>query len=496
MNIPRLVISGLSGGSGKTLLSLGLTRAYARSGLAVQPCKKGPDYIDAAWLALSAGRPAANLDPYFLPPEGLRAQFVHACRSFGTAPDVPDRLSADLAIIEGNRGLYDGRDVAGSCSTAQVAQALTAPVVLALNCAKMTRTAAALVAGVAAFEPGMRLAGVVINNTGSARHASQVRQAIEAHTDIPVFGALPRLRDNPLPERHMGLTLRRAAPEQDAMLNRLADYVAAHVDLDALLSLARTAPELPDAQDATSPETPESIRLVDPKNVGTATLRPRIGFVRDDALWFYYEENLEALRREGVELMELSLLDPAPWPALDGLYLGGGFPELFADVIAASPHLADIRALSVAGRPVYAECGGFMVLCEALHLPDGSDQGIPMAGLLPARTRFFPRPQGLGYVEATTLESNPFHPVGSVWRGHEFHYSRCEAPDPTRPPRFVLSLAPGTGMGTGPHGARDGLCVRNTFAAYTHLFAPAVPHWAKNFARAARLAPVTAKDGR
>lgn len=485
MNIPRLVISGLSGGSGKTLLSLGLTRAYVRRGLTVQPCKKGPDYIDAAWLALAAGRPATNLDPYFLPSEGLRAQLIHACRSFGTAPGVSERHSAGLAVIEGNRGLYDGRDVAGSCSTAQVAQALTAPVVLALNCAKMTRTAAALVAGVAAFEPGLRLAGVVINNTGSARHASQVRLAIETHTDIPVFGALPRLRDNPLPERHMGLTLRRAAPEQDAMLNRLADYVAAHVDLEALLTLARTAPALPD-EGAPGLDEPESIPQTPPEKAGTTTPRPHIGFVRDDALWFYYEENLEALRREGVELVELSLLDPAPWPALDGLYLGGGFPELFADAIAASPHLADIRALSMAGRPVYAECGGFMVLCEALRLPDGPEHGIPMAGLLPARTRFFPRPQGLGYVEATTLESNPFHPVGSVWRGHEFHYSRCEALDPTRPPRFALSLAPGTGMGTGPHGGRDGLCVRNTFAAYTHLFAPAVPHWAKNFAAAAQ----------
>lgn len=474
MHIPRLVISGLSGSSGKTLLSLGLIRAWTRRGLVVQPGKKGPDYIDAAWLALAAGRPAANLDPYFLPPDALRAQFAHACRR---------ATPSELAVIEGNRGLYDGRDVTGSCSTARVALALAAPVLLALNCAKMTRTAAALVAGVAAFEPGLRLAGVVINNVGSSRHAAQVRQAIERYTDIPVYGELPRLRDNLLPERHMGLALRRAAPEQDEVLERLADFVEAHADGEGLLSLARSAPAL-------ALSTPPAARGpgAAPLNAKAPPRRPRIGFVRDDALWFYYEENLEALVEAGADLVELSVLDPAPWPGLDGLYLGGGFPELFADRIAASPHLAEIRALSAAGCPVYAECGGFMILCRALHMPDADSRA--MSGLLPACTRFFPRPQGLGYVEATTLEPNPFHPVRSVWRGHEFHYSRCEMP-PGADARFVLRLNPGVGMGRAPAASgngpgRDGLSARNTFAAYTHLFAPAVPHWAENFVKTAR----------
>ncbi len=471
MHIPRLLISGLSGGSGKTLLSLGLTRAWTRRNLTVQPGKKGPDYIDAAWLALAARRPVANLDPYFLPPEAMRSQFMRACRR-GTP--------SDLALIEGNRGLYDGRDITGSCSTARVALALTSPVLLTLNCAKMTRTAAALVAGVSAFEPDLNVAGVVINNVGSSRHAAQVRQAIETYTDVPVYGELPRLRDNPLPERHMGLTLRGAALEQEEVLENLADYTEEHVNLDALLTLARSAPELPAA--APGP-------LVAEPADGTA--RPRIGFVRDDALWFYYEENFEALVEAGAELAELSILDPAPWPDLDGLYLGGGFPELFAEAIAASSHLADIRALSEAGCPVYAECGGFMILCRALVSDESGE--VPMTGLLPVRTRFFPRPQGLGYVEAVTTESNPFHPLGSVWRGHEFHYSRCEMPSDSTP-NFALRLNPGVGMGRVPAVSggrtegRDGLYVRNTFAAYTHLFAPAVPHWAPNFGAAARAA--------
>lgn len=478
MNIPRLIISGLSGGSGKTLLSLGLTRAWTRRGLAVQPCKKGPDYIDAAWLALAARRAAANLDPWFLPPEALRTQFARACRR---------KAPAELALIEGNRGLYDGRDVTGSCSTAQVALTLSAPVLLALNCTKMTRTAAALVTGITAFEPGLRVAGVVLNNVGSSRHASQVRQAIETYTDTRVYGELPRLPDNPLPERHMGLILRRAAPEQEKVLERLADYTEEHVDVSALLALARDVPPLPDTGPDTGTETHADRTEADGP-------RPRIGFVRDDALWFYYEENLEALTDAGADLVELSILDPAPWPSLDGpegldgLYLGGGFPELYARDIASSPHLADIRALSEAGRPVYAECGGFMILCQALCSDTGE---VPMADLLPARTRFFPRPQGLGYVEAVTVGQNPFHPPGSVWRGHEFHYSRCEMLSGA-PGGFVLRLNCGTGMGHLPEDPKarsyDGLCVRNTFAAYTHVFAPAAPHWAASFAAAARTA--------
>ena len=471
MKIPRLVISGLSGGSGKTLLSLGLTRAFIQQGLCVQPCKKGPDYIDAAWLGLAARRSASNLDPYFLTTDKLRSQLGYACTR---GP------RADLALIEGNRGLYDGRDLQGSCSTAQVAMALQAPVVLTLNCAKMTRTAAALVAGVIAFEPKLHLAGIVLNNTGSPRHAAQVRNAIEHYTGLPVLGSLPRMSQNPLPERHMGLTLHQSAEEQDQVLDYLASYVAAHTDLKALLSLAHQVPPLQTL--------PPLLAHAEAHENAEDGPRPRIGFVRDDALWFYYEENLEALQAEGAELIELSLLEPSPWPSLDGLYLGGGFPELFASTLTASPHLLTIRSMSEAGIPIYAECGGFMILSQAMTLQDATP--CPMAGLFPVSTSFFSRPQGLGYVEATTLLPNPFHPMGSVWRGHEFHYSRCEVP-PGCFPAFCLRLHPGTGMGKrNSERGQDGLCVRNTFAAYTHLFAPAVPHWAPNFVAAARTAAI------
>lgn len=577
---PRIVVSGLSGGGGKTLVSLGLTRALTLRGLRVKPCKKGPDYIDAAWLGLASGLTPTNLDPYFLSDVRLRALFRDAFRD------------ADLAVIEGNRGLYDGRDLEGSCSTATLARALDAPIILTLSVTKMTRTAAALVAGLAAFEP-IRLEGVVLNRVASVRHAELIRRSIETYTGIPVLGEIPRLPKNPIPERHMGLVSMHGeapdAPGRETLLKALDDLAAlmeSHMDVDAALELARSAPDLRDVETfwedtgegnlseerLSLPRTPtlpktftngdakadggkEGRRSVEhgaqdgdmetpwkavpvacrkaetpdvaagrsePVEKGTeepsappagkrgtacavyAASRPSvtIGFVRDAALWFYYEENLEALRRAGADLMELSLFDPDPWPAcafgttgpgLHGLYLGGGFPEMVPERLAASPHLAAIRACSEAGMPIYAECGGFMVLCRELRI-DGRD--YPMSGIFPTRAEFCPRPQGLGYVEATVEAENPFHPVGAVLRGHEFHYSRCVALGALTP---TLRLSPGVGMSGPGHRAkglaaqgpdhlksRDGLLVRNTFAAYTHLFAPAVPHWAPCFVMACR----------
>ena len=239
---PRLVVSGLSGGGGKTLVSLGLTRALTLRGLRVKPCKKGPDYIDAAWLGLASGLAPTNLDPYFLSDARLRALFCDTFRD------------ADLAVIEGNRGLYDGRDLEGSCSTATLARALDAPIILTLSVTKMTRTAAALVAGLAAFEP-VRLAGVVLNRVASVRHAALIRRSIETYTGIPVLGEIPRLPDNPIPERHMGLVSMHDespdAPGRDMLLKALDDLAAlveSHLDVDAALGLARSAPELRDVE--------------------------------------------------------------------------------------------------------------------------------------------------------------------------------------------------------------------------------------------------------
>ena len=491
---PRLIISGLRGGSGKTLIALGLARALAQDGLRLKPFKKGPDYIDAAWLGLAARRPASNLDLFFLPPPRLRAFFSEAFAGDG----------ADFALIEGNRGLFDGRDARGSCSTAELARVLRCPLVLVLDCTKMTRTAAALVQGVAAFERDLPLAGVILNRIGSDRHGAQVRRALE-QCFVPVLGALPRLRENPLPERHMGLILHAdesaRAEEAEKTLDILAARVREYLDLERILRLARQAPALPVAdirkagperlcsgaaskrgefsardESGLAPDTPVSEKVGWRQAVRIQPALPRIGYVRDAALWFYYEENLDALRRAGAELVRLSLAQGRNWPELDGMYLGGGFPEECAGDFA--PAFEQLRGYAEKSLPVYAECGGFLLLTQSLER-----EGVcrPMAGVFPVRARFYERPQGLGYVEAEVTRANPFHPVGTVLRGHEFHYTRCEFLPGARP-EATLRLRCGKGMGEGV----DGFLHKSVFAAYTHIFAPAVPHWAERFVAAAR----------
>lgn len=496
--LPRLCVSALSGGGGKTLLSLGLARAFTGMGAAVKPFKKGPDYIDAAWLSLAAGCPATNLDPYFLPPPRLRALFAHAMSTAAAAqPGRQGRaggFAAALGLVEGNRGLFDGLDVAGSCSTAELARILACPILISLDCTKMTRTAAALVRGMLDFEPGLSFCGVVLNQVGSSRHESVLRQALEQYTDLPVLGALPRLAENPLPERHMGIACRGEALAEDAgrVLDSLADLARAHLDLAAVLAAARAAPPLTvegpfwpaqEARAATEVTSPQSGSSEPARAAAAGKSGPRIGYVRDAALWFYYQENLEALSRAGAELIRLSLLDDegAPWPELDGLYLGGGFPEDSAPELSRSPHLAVLSGLAKAGAPVYAECGGFMLLARGI---EREGKFWPMCGVFPVTACFCPKPQGLGYVRGSVARENPYFPRGLELRGHEFHYSRCRWSGEA--PLCALDLERGKGMGHIAGRFRDGLTYKRVWAGYTHIFAPAMPCWATNFVGAAR----------
>ncbi len=491
---PRLCVSALSGGGGKTLLSLGLARAASAAGVAVKPFKKGPDYIDAAWLALAAGRPATNLDPYFLPPARLRALFIQAMEALLRSDSVEAGTPNVLGLVEGNRGLFDGLDVEGSCSTAELARALDCPILLSLDCTKMTRTAAALVQGMLHFEKGLRFCGVVLNQVGSARHESVLCRALETYTDVPVLGALPRLAENPLPERHMGIACcgDSLAGDAERRLDDLAALVRAHLDLSTVLAAAREVSLLGGEDSAREKDAEDGVALLSAPSergdVVTSLLpRPRIGYVRDAALWFYYQENLEALTRAGAELVRLSLLDGGPesgsdpWEGLDGLYLGGGFPEDCAPELSRSPRLPLLARLAREGLPIYAECGGFMLLARGIEREDGL---WPMSNVFPVTARFCAKPQGLGYVQGTVRAENPFFPPGLILRGHEFHYSRCQWEGAA--PSCALELSRGKGMGHLGGMACDGLTRGRVWAAYTHIFAPAVPCWADNFVAAAR----------
>ncbi len=398
--LPRILIGAPHGRTGKTTLTLGICAALAARGLAVQPFKKGPDYIDPSWLSEAAGRACRTLDPFFHGDEaGLRRAFRDGA------------AGAALSIIEGNHGLYDSLDDDGAGSSAALARTLRAPVLLVVDCSRMSRSVAALVRGFQEFEPETDIAAVVLNNVAQSRHEGKLRRAIEGYCGIPVLGALPRDEAFTIPDRHLGLVPR---GERDELLPALAacrNAVSLHVDLDALLALARNVPFFLD--DAAEPRT---------QAPHPCERRVRLGIVRDEAFSFYYPENLQALVREGAELVSVSALHDAGLPSLDGLYIGGGFPEVFmAELEANAPFRRSVAANISHGLPVYAECGGLMYLSQRIHW-DG--RSAEMAGILPFEVEMAGRPQGHGYVMAKVEGDNPFVAAGSTLRGHEFHQSR------------------------------------------------------------------------
>nr|WP_028575107.1 cobyrinate a,c-diamide synthase [Desulfonatronovibrio hydrogenovorans] len=455
MNFPRITLAGLKGGSGKTIVSLALCRLFTQKGLKVKPFKKGPDYIDAKWLSLATGHNTSNLDPFLFPTQKVKSLFWSYAGDF------------DLALIEGNRGLFDGKDVQGSYSTAELARILECPVVLVMDCTKMTRTSAAVVLGCRMFEKDLNMAGVILNRTAGERHRTITRSSIERYTDIPVLGALPKLAANPIPERHMGLISDQEHQGQEGIFDQICRVVSECVDLDKVFEAASQAPPVKDDVLEKVPE------------ISSPRPGPTIGVVRDKALWFYYQENLDDLERHGAKLVDLSLLCKGSWPEIHGLYLGGGFPETMAQALDENnPVRSRLKILAQEGLPIYAECGGFMYLAESLEY---ENRCFSMSGILPLRTKLFPRPQGHGYVQAIVVRQNPFFPVGTRITGHEFHYSRC-IPVPEGLD-FCFQLQRGVGIDKG----LDGLVYRNVLAGYTHIHSFGARGWASNFVRAARI---------
>ena len=448
--LPRVVIAGLAGDTGKTVVTLGLARALSRQGVRVAPFKNGPDFIDAAWLGAAARSPGRNLDTYLMPASTIAAAMQRAARD------------ADLALVEGKRGLYDGADVRGSHSTAELAKLIGAPVLLVVKATKVTRTVAALVLGCMALDPEVALAGVILNRVGTGRQEGLIRRALAEATGLPVLGALPPLEDQPLPSRHLGLVCAGEHPDRERSLEALADAISAHVDLDAVRGVASGAGDMPGMP-----------ALEPPRRAGR---KVRIAVLRDAALSFYYPENLEALEAAGAELVFVSPLADRALPAVDALYAGGGFPEEHAGALSANePMRRAIAAEIEAGLPVWAECGGLMYLARAI-VRDGREH--PMVGALPIVVEHTPRPQGHGYMAATVDRPNPFFPVGTRLLGHEFHYSRAVAGFEGD---TVLAVERGAGLGRG----RDGLFVNNVVATYMHLHALGTAGWAAGLVRAA-----------
>ncbi len=451
---PRLLLAALRGGAGKTTLTLGLLAAWRDQGRRLVPFKKGPDYIDPAWHALAAGCPSHNLDPFLMEGDQIMAMVArHASQ-------------ADALLIEGNRGLYDGLDAQGTYSTGELAKFLGTPVVLVVDCTMRTRTTAAMVLGCQHFDPEVPIRGVVLNQIARPRHEDIIRQAIERYCGIPVLGAIPRLKCEVFPERHMGLVPPQEHATAIRAISTARDLARRYLDLDGLWRVATQAPPLPAWQDLVQPVPPVAAPVT-------------IGVIRDSAFQFYYPENLEALERHGARLVEISALDDPFLPAhLDGLYIGGGFPETHAQALAENLSFRNsVKAAALSGLPIYAECGGLMYLGETIQV---REEKFPMVGLFPHDFVMGKKPQGHGYTVLEVIQENPFFPIGSRLMGHEFHYSRI-VPDPAAEAAMAFRVTRGTGMA----GHREGLVFNNVLATYTHLHALGSPQWAPALVRRA-----------
>jgi cobyrinic acid a,c-diamide synthase len=453
----RFLVSAAHKSSGKTTLSIGLVAALRRRGLTVQPFKKGPDYIDPLWLERAAGRGCRNLDFFLSPHEEIRAQFAHG-------------HDADVCLIEGNKGLYDGLALDGTNSNAALARLLSLPVILVLDARGMTRGIAPLILGYQAFERDIQIAGVIINRLGGRRHEEKLRAVIEHYTDVPVVGAVQEDAQLALVERHLGLMPANEAAEAERLIDGIAECVARQVDLDRLLAITATTRPLP---------TP-------PAEIRTPTEKLRVAIAQDAAFGFYYTDDLEALTAAGAELVPFDTLKDSHLPACDALLIGGGFPESFLDELSANTTLRnEIRAAIEHGLPAYAECGGLMYLSRSITW-GGKTQ--PMAGVIDGEIVMHEKPVGRGYV---ILESKPSHPwqfaqlpsetdFGSAIHAHEFHYSEIrDLPEDTR---YAYTVKRGHGV----DGQNDGIVIHHLLASYTHLRATAGCDWPARFVQFAR----------
>ncbi len=421
--IPRFIIAGTHSGCGKTTLASGLMAALTARGFVVQPFKVGPDFIDPTHHSAICGRISRNLDPFMMGEEGVRETFLSAT------------TGADIAVVEGAMGLYDGLEGSDTASTAHVAKILDAPVVLVVDAGGASRSVHAIVRGYAGFDPAVRVAGVIFNRVGSPRH----RAMIEVTESIPACGWVPRRKDLAVRSRHLGLEM---AAEDDAMA-RFGAVVEETCDIAGIVSLARSAPPLP----------------APPEPADRTEAHVRVGVASDAAFCFYYADNLDRLAQAGAELVSFSPMADR-LPDVDALYIGGGYPELHAEVLAASRCREDVRRAVDDGMPVFAECGGLMYLSEQIRTADGD---YPMTGVLPASAVMTDRIQALGYVEARVAGATAVLAPGSTFRGQEYHYSRLEpAPDA----RFALELLRGRGI----DGSRDGLVAQNAVGQYTHAY--------------------------
>jgi len=456
-----LLISSPQGHSGKTIVTIGLCDALKRKGLSVQPFKKGPDFIDPSWLTIAAGRSCRNLDLFLIPKEKV-------IEVFGQASE-----ETDLAIVEGAMGLYDGLDTHET--SAEIARLLNIPVLLVVNTSRMTSSIAAMVKGYQLFQTDIKIAGVILNYVSGRRHEEKLRGAVEQHCGIPVVGSIPRDLGLQIAERHLGLIPSPETSEAELLVERIGRKLELQLDLDQIVEIAQSS-KAPQTSSLLlkKRKTKESPLLLGKRGRvrgAAGTQKVRIGVIRDRAFNFYYPENLEALADKGAELVFINSIKD-PLPKVDGLYIGGGFPEFFLEDLEKNRELReDIATAIEQGLPVYAECAGLMYLSRKIHWQGRSCE---MVGAIPAEVQLSEKPEGHGYVVAKIIIENPLFPTGLTIRGHEFHHSKVSI---KKGIKFAYQIRRGHGI----DGKRDGILYKNMLATYTHLHALGTPSWAEAF---------------
>lgn len=462
--IPRLLVGAPQGRSGKTTITVGLIAALTARGLKVQPFKKGPDFIDPSWLTKVAGATCRNLDSYLMERKAIRRNFIRHAQG------------SDLAIIEGAMGLFDGVDVQGSGSAGEIAKIVQAPVLLVINCTRMTRSVAAMVNGFANFDPDVKVGGVILNQVARSRHENMLKASIAKYCSVPVLGVMPKGEQFSIPDRHLGLI---PAGENDALMEavqKIGAAAARYLDIDGIIKMTREWPELEEEQPIGNPVEIKWLNQLDPSPKAD---RPIIGVIRDRSFSFYYPENLEALVEAGAKLVEISALSDQMLPAIDALYIGGGFPEVLAQELEANQSFREhLKQMIEQGLPVYAECGGLMYLGRHI-LWEG--KSFAMVGALPLAVEMIKKPQGHGYMHLEVLPGTPYYPTGKIVKGHEFHNSRLIDLD-TSNCDFAFKVLRGHGI----NGAYDGIRYKNVLALYNHIHAVAETDWAHFFVKLAK----------
>lgn len=449
--MPHVLVSAAHKSSGKTTISIGLCAALAARGLQVQPFKKGPDYIDPMWLASASGRDCHNLDFYTMHREEIQdtfARFAH---------------SADFSLIEGNKGLYDGLDLDGSNSNAALAKLLGAPVVLVLDARGMTRGVAPLILGYQAFDKDIHIGGVILNRLGGSRHEAKLRRVIEHYTDVPVIGAVHQHTDMAIVERHLGLMPSNEAQAARQHIDNIARHVSESVNLDKLLEIGKKASVISKPSSLTVTQVASDVR---------------IAVARDEAFGFYYASDLQAMRDAGAEVVEFSTIDDMALPEnIDGLFIGGGFPESSMDKLAANQGMREsIHKAIENGLPSYAECGGLMYLSRSISW--NADK-YEMVGIIPGDIQMHEKPQGRGYVQIREVENFiwPNPDKKTQHQAHEFHYSSLDNFSPNSEYRFAYEVLRGHGIDA----KHDGIMYKNMLACYTHQRHVESNPWAKRF---------------